>query len=85
MAADVNKRNEKEQSLSKKKVGIIAGTDKATPSSGNNAQKPPNPNPTSKLLTKMMKEIQDESLVDYTGTIPTFSHLFSGYFNSLWS
>ncbi len=31
----------------------------------------------------MMREISDDSLVDYTNIIPTFNHLFSGYYNNI--
>ncbi|KAL4510038.1 hypothetical protein ABPG72_010231 [Tetrahymena utriculariae] len=40
---------------------------------------------TSKLLMKMMKEISDDNLIDYTQTIPSFFHIFSGYYNQIWS
>ncbi|KAL4466855.1 hypothetical protein ABPG74_010452 [Tetrahymena malaccensis] len=46
---------------------------------------PKPPSMTSKLLMKMMKEISDDNLIDYTQTIPTFFHLFSGYYNQIWS
>lgn len=32
-----------------------------------------------------MKEINDDTLIDYSSQIPTFNHLFSGYYNAVWS
>jgi hypothetical protein len=30
----------------------------------------------------MMQEINDDNLLDYTDLIPTFSHLFSAFYNN---
>lgn len=45
---------------------------------------PKPPSMTSKLLMKMMREINDENLIDYSLIISSFFHLFSGYYNQLW-